>query len=158
MNNFVNIASLIYGKWSYGGSGQFTVQFGPLHWLALIFSPLVFHKSKKDNQTKGLLLILWFFITIAVFLMLPLSNVIWSKILLLQNFQFPWRFLAIVVFVTSVLGALLVDALPKKINRIYFVTFAIIVILKFRQTYNQKKVRALIQIKKCFPISFFLSG
>src|SRR4029077_1660135 len=30
---FVDFSQLIYGPWSYGGSGQFTVQFGLLSWI-----------------------------------------------------------------------------------------------------------------------------
>ncbi len=129
INSFVNISSFIYGKWSYGITGQFTVQFGPLHWLALLSSPFVFYKSKRDISIKGILYILWLFTFIAIFLMLPISNLVWSRIMLLQNFQFPWRFLAIIVFTTSVMGALLVDTLPKKINKNYFVAIGAILIL-----------------------------
>jgi len=34
--------------------------------------------------------------------------------MLLQNFQFPWRFLIITVFTTAILGSLLIDKIPQK--------------------------------------------
>ena len=130
LNNFVSIVSLIYGKWSYGGSGQFTVQFGPFQWLALIATPLTAYAFKKSKEKFYLVLILIGFSLLSVFIMLPVSNLVWSKVLLLQNFQFPWRFLAIIVFSTAVLGALLLESLPKKINlkvSILFILIALII-------------------------------
>lgn len=129
LSSFVKLDALFYGPWSYGQSGQFTVQFGLFQWVSLLFSPFLILNKFKDKQKSIFTLILIIFSIGSLFLMLPISNLVWSKILLLQNFQFPWRFLAIIVFTTSVLGALLVSSLPKKINKNYFVALSIIIIL-----------------------------
>jgi len=129
LNNFVSFGNLIYGKWSYGISGQFTVQFGLFQWIALIAAPFTIYIFRKSKEKLYLALILISFCLISVFLMLPLSNLVWSKVILLQNFQFPWRFLAIIVFSTSVLGALFIEALPKKFNFKISILFLLIVLI-----------------------------
>ncbi|OGH11591.1 MAG: hypothetical protein A3B38_02155 [Candidatus Levybacteria bacterium RIFCSPLOWO2_01_FULL_36_13] len=139
INRFVNFEQLIYGPWSYGITGQFTLQFGPLSWISLLLSPLVLIFGKKDKYKFYLALILIAFSIFSIFIMLPVSNFIWSKIIILQNFQFPWRFLAMVLFTTSVLGALLLDSLNKKINVKLVSISAIIIILLISINYAKPK-------------------
>lgn len=128
-SSFVTLARLIYGSWSYGITGQFTVQLGILQWIALIASPILIYKYKiKKSKEYIFIFFLLVFTLISIFLMLPVSNFIWSRIILLQNFQFPWRFLAISVFTTAVLGAFLVENIAKKFN-IILTTVVIILVL-----------------------------
>ena len=35
-SRFVDFRSLLYGSWSYGGTGQFSVQIGIFHWFLTI--------------------------------------------------------------------------------------------------------------------------
>ncbi|MGA2911268.1 MAG: glycosyltransferase family 39 protein [Candidatus Levyibacteriota bacterium] len=119
VSRFVNFKALIYGPWSYGGSGVFTQQLGIIQWLALLISPvLAFVFWLKKDKNYLLVLTCLLYTLLAIFLMLPLSNFLWARIMLLQNFQFPWRFLAITVFATAVLAALLIHAIPKKLQLI----------------------------------------
>lgn len=114
---FVNIQALLYGPWSYSswditGKNNLTVQLGIVQWIFLFLSLGMFLYYTKQKRTFyifefGLIL----FTMLAIFLMLPASNFIWSRVALLQNFQFPWRFLAIPVFTLSLLAALLVSRL-----------------------------------------------
>ncbi|MBU4098551.1 glycosyltransferase family 39 protein [Patescibacteria group bacterium] len=113
-NNFVSFHQFIYGLWNYGGSGTFSVQVGVLHWLSVLSSiPLCLYLYKKKNKlwimVTGLLLI---FITSLV-LIDKNSQIIWQKLTLIQKFQFPWRFLSVAVFASSVLGAIAVSFIPK---------------------------------------------
>jgi len=129
-NRFVNFKNLIYGPWSYGGSGVFTQQLGIAQWLALIISPVlafVFWVKKDKNYVLvvGCLL----YALLAIFLMLPISDFFWARIMLLQNFQFPWRFLAITVLSTAILAALIIEMIPKKIQLIGVVVMIAIVLL-----------------------------
>ncbi len=116
VNNFVNIPKLIYGPWSFGGSGAFTVQLGVVQWVALLASFIAAYIFRKDRVKFILILLLIIFTLLSIFIMLPYSNFIWDKIILLQNFQFPWRFLALIVFTTAVLSVYVVEILAKKIN------------------------------------------
>lgn len=135
INRFVSLGDLVFGKWNYG---DFTVQYGIFPWIAIIFSPFVFIKNIKDKEKKVLIIFSILYVLLATFLMLSLSNFIWSNIMLLQNFQFPWRFLAIIVFSTSILGALLADSIPRKLTPA-FVIFSILIVIIISSFYIKPK-------------------
>ena len=97
-----------------------------------------FLKVQKNKEKLYLLFLLLMYLVLAIFLMLPISNSIWERIILLQNFQFPWRFLAIIVFSTSVLGALLIDAVPNKFKA-KLTILSIIIILAISSSYWKAK-------------------
>lgn len=139
INRFVSLDSLAYGSWNYGQTGQFTVQFGPFGWIALVLSPLIVYFSKKDKYKYFLGFSLIVFSLTSIFLMLPISNFIWEKIMLLQNFQFPWRFLAIIVFTSSVLGALFINLLSKKVNIKLVTAISILIIILISSFYAKPK-------------------
>ncbi|HSX40964.1 MAG TPA: 6-pyruvoyl-tetrahydropterin synthase-related protein [Candidatus Saccharimonadales bacterium] len=114
LTNFVDPKALLYGPWSYGGSGEFTVQIGLVNIAAFILSiPVLFYKRKKNKQFLFIVGLLVYSLA-AVFLMLWQSNILWEKIRFLQNFQFPWRFLAVTVFTTSFLAGFVVSNIPKR--------------------------------------------
>lgn len=118
LRRFVDFRALIYGPWSYGGSGQFTIQLGVFQWIFLILSPFVLLFSWKKNKRERMLsLSLLVFTALAIFIMLPQSNFIWKRFIILQNFQFPWRFIAITVFSTSVLAALMFDKIVVSLQK-----------------------------------------
>lgn len=126
-SRFISFQQLLYGPWSYGLTGQFTTQLGIINWIMFLLSfPLwLFMWKRKDKSfflTGGLVI----YTIIALFLMLSMSQFIWQKIILLQNFQFPWRFLAIPVFTTAVLGAFAVSHIP---GRFQTVSIAIIILI-----------------------------
>ncbi len=124
---FASFAALFYGPWSYGGTGDFTIQVGIVEWLVIVGSIFLFVTTYAKQ--KILIASLLLYTLIAIFLMLPISGFVWSKILLLQNFQFPWRFLLITIFTSSVLGALLVDVLPRKLRLISILSLVAICII-----------------------------
>jgi len=139
LDSFVNFKALIYGPWSYGGSGVFTQQLGIVQWLALILSPAIavmlwFKKDKNYLLVVACLL----YTLLAIFLMLPISNFLWARIMMLQNFQFPWRFLAITVLGASALAALAIYSLPKKL-RLACVLVLIVLVLFFEKDYLKAK-------------------
>lgn len=139
-SRFISFSQLLYGPWSYGGSGVFTVQLGILHWtvflLGLVTLPFFIFKRNKNAAFIASLLI---FTCVGVFLMFPQSNFIWSKILLLQNFQFPWRFLAIPVFSLSVLASLLFSYIPKKFSLLVLGMICCVVLVINRGYWNVSK-------------------
>lgn len=137
--SFVDFKSLLYGSWSYGGTGQFTVQFGILQWLFLLISPFVtWFLWTKKNKNWIILVSLIIYGFIAIFIMLPQSNFIWGKFIILQNFQFPWRFLAIIVFSTSVIGALVFNNAQIKIQKIAIVVFVIVILFLSKDYWHAK--------------------
>lgn len=131
LKRFVDIKALFYGPWSFGGTGQFTVQLGIASWISIFFSPFVlYYLHKKKNKSYILTLSLIIFSLFSLFMMLKESNFLWSKFILLQNFQFPWRFLAVTVFTTSVLGAYLISAVSNKFKKIIFVLILLIIFVQ----------------------------
>lgn len=136
---FVTFQSLLYGPWSYGITGQFTTQLGIVHWIMLLLSfPVTASLWKRKDKNYSLLVGLLIYTAIAIVLMLPLSNLVWQKVPLLQNFQFPWRFLAVTVFATAVLGAFVISKTPKHFQMMSVVIFSI-AILFFTKDYWHAK-------------------
>lgn len=112
-NNFGSLYQFIYGPWNYGGSGQFTLQVGILHWIGVLLSiPLCLHLYRKRNKLWIMCFSLLIIFITSLFLIDKNSQIIWQKITLIQKFQFPWRFLSLAVFASSVLGALAVSFFP----------------------------------------------
>ena len=134
--HFVTLGQLIYGPWSFGGSGVFSVQIGIVQILAILASPIVFYKLYlKKNKIFSLVLILLIFTILSIFIMLPASNFIWSRAMMLQNFQFPWRFLGLIVFTSAVLGAILSEYFYKKYKTLLTLTLiALAVVLSIGYT------------------------
>ena len=114
-NNFGTFNQFLYGFWNYGGSGQFTLQVGILHWIGVLLSiPLCLYLYRKRNKLWIMCFSLLIIFITSLLLIDKNSQIIWQKITLMQKFQFPWRFLSVVVFATSVLGSIVVSFLPKK--------------------------------------------
>lgn len=135
VDKFVTLGSLIYGYWNYGGTGQFTTQIGIVNLLSFLFSPFaLLFLSKTEKAKKILIVSLLVFSAISLFLMLENSSFIWERITLLQNFQFPWRFLAILVFTTTSLLVVSLSFLKEKIKICVGIVF-IISILFFNKDY-----------------------
>lgn len=139
VGRFVSFQQLIYGPWNYGQSGQFTLQFGLLQWLSLVFAPLAAYKlfKAKDKAYIWVLGLLAICIP-AIFLMLPQSEFIWSRIMLLQNFQFPWRFLTIIVLAASFISVYVFNLIPRRFQLIALVT-GIMLILFLQKDYFAPK-------------------
>lgn len=114
MTRFVNIKDLFYGQWGYGVSGQFTVQIGILNLIAVLISLILLFTLRKKipNFVLQIFLLCYFFL--AIFFMLNVSSFFYQHFSILRNFQFPWRFLSVTVFATSVLAAIAVDAFKNK--------------------------------------------
>lgn len=124
LHNFVGYLQLVYGAWSYGGSGQFSVQVGVVQWVMTIMAGIfIFEKNEKEYK-RFLYGGFFIFFLCALFLMIPYSQFIWDRVSLLQKFQFPWRFLSLCVFVTALFGAWIVSFIPKQHQ-----TSAVIIIL-----------------------------
>lgn len=119
VTKFVTIPALFYGPWSYQswdilGKNNLTVQLGIVQWISFFASLIAAVYIWKKKRKVGVLLFGIIAITlVALFLMMQQSNFIWQRVILLQNFQFPWRFLAIPVFTLALLGAILISLLPS---------------------------------------------
>ncbi len=117
--NFVSLRDFLYGPWSYGGSGQFTVQIGIMQWLMVIFIlPITVMLRKKKNNAWIITAVLGVTFFITLFFMTSQSKIIWEKITILQKFQFPWRFLSLTVFIAALFGGFFVSAFGAKWKKV----------------------------------------
>jgi len=118
INHFPQFSQLINSPWGYGGSPTgFSFQIGIVQWLTILTSPFILYQfwRKKDKAWLFYSGIIFLFI-IVLFLLLPVSIPLWQKISLLQKFQFPWRFLSLMVFLPAVLAGGLIYVLPKQVK------------------------------------------
>lgn len=82
-----------------------SVQIGFFHVLAIMFSALIIVWRKKlDMQTKKIIGYALVIFILSIFFMQPISKIAWENLSYLRQFQFPWRFLSVVVFATSFLS------------------------------------------------------
>ena len=81
------------------------VQLGLFHVIGLVFSLLILIKSKIGLELKRLIIFSLILTAGAIFFMLPISKFIWGSVSFLRQFQFPWRFLAVTSFTTSMCAA-----------------------------------------------------
>ncbi|OGG24453.1 hypothetical protein A3A79_04695 [Candidatus Gottesmanbacteria bacterium RIFCSPLOWO2_01_FULL_43_11b] len=86
-------------------TAEISVQFGFFHVIGLILAVIFIWKRKiKDMLTKKLLVTSLILTFITLYFMQPLSINLWENFGLLRQFQFPWRFLAVITFTTSLLS------------------------------------------------------
>lgn len=136
---FRPLKDFIYSPWSYGGSTQLSVQIGIFHWLAFIFGFYVlFRFWQKKNKEWFLIggLLLGFLLTL--FFLLKISLSVWQSISLLQKFQFPWRFLAVIVFIPAVLAGSFVSLFSEKKRVLVFLFFCSSVLLLNKSYWHAK--------------------
>ncbi|MBI3559188.1 hypothetical protein HY085_02225 [Candidatus Gottesmanbacteria bacterium] len=100
---------------------QFFTHLGFLIPAFLLFGLLAILKIKKPRRE----LMFWVVVgLVTIFLSLPQSKLIWDITPLPKLVQFPWRFLAITLFCTSIVGGLLVSKLKP-----WFIPIAIILLV-----------------------------
>ena len=110
VDHFPTILQLIKPYWGYGASvpGPYdgmSFYIGVVSTFVLILSSTVFVLKFKKFFYLEKIIILWGFtcILISVFLMNYRSSFVWSSVPLLPFFQFPWRFLIMITFITPLL-------------------------------------------------------
>jgi uncharacterized membrane protein len=131
-NSFVSLKNLLYGPWDYGGTGKFTVQLGIVQWLVVLGGLFVLFTT-KDKNIKKILLTCLIILFASLFLMTQSSVLLWEKISVLPKFQFPWRFLTVSVFISSIIGAYVITNL--KINKLFLLVSFVAALLIFNSPY-----------------------
>ncbi len=130
--NFPDFYQLLFPSWGSGFFGgtmenQMSVQIGVANFLAVFISIFVFIKLRRKGDYRvrllGFFLISFFAIT---FLMLRFSLPVWEKVPLMNYFQFPWRFLSLVILICSFLAAGIFSLYKNKILFIVFLVLPVI--------------------------------
>ena len=116
--NFVAIRQLFERSWGYGSSvlgleDKLSFQLGWPHILVLFLAPVIiiflFLKNRYRLLLFKLLALSFLLLAFSLFMTHNQSTYIWDKIRILKYAQFPWRFLALTVFLSSVLAGLIVS-------------------------------------------------
>ncbi|HEX8965080.1 MAG TPA: 6-pyruvoyl-tetrahydropterin synthase-related protein [Patescibacteria group bacterium] len=89
---------------SYLQTGGISVQLGLFHVIAIIFSLFLLFRKNTEKFIKRLTVVNIFLLLITFFFMQPISIPVWVHVALLRQFQFSWRLLGIVAFITSILS------------------------------------------------------
>lgn len=113
---------LIRSHWGYGfshpGTAQddMSFQIGLAHIGVFVLSALwlIVGWKKISHFDKSLLWFCFGACLVIVFLMLEISMPVWEKIPMLPYIQMPWRLLAVIVFIVSILAGWLVKYAPLR--------------------------------------------
>ncbi len=151
--NFFNSASL--------NMGDVPVQIGIVGVIFLILSMILFLAStvtvlrnavtKKPIrnlvQNDALLLLVFSFLVFltALFFTQPVSGFFWEKIPLLRQFQFPWRFMSVIVITTTLQCAVVIASLKIFKNKLIVVGLIVLTIIStvayWKTPFGYDKVR-----------------
>ena len=108
--HFVSLHKLFISReWGYGSSGfpdeKLNLSLGVVQWvIGIVVSLIAFIKLKRDNLNSKLVLLLSGMTLFSIFMMHMKSSFIWSKLPFLWYMQFPWRFLAVSIFLLCLLS------------------------------------------------------
>lgn len=128
--SFVVWKDFFIPTWNYGGTLVLGKQIGVVHWVG-VFGAItaIYYLYKKRNKLwkicLGSFLIFW----ITLFLMTSSSNPIWQAITILQKFQFPWRFLSVTVFLSALMGGILLALVKNKYKKVVLLIFIIALLI-----------------------------
>ena len=124
LTSFVAWKDFFYSTWSYGGTLFLSKQIGIVHWIG-IFGSISAAYYLYRNKNKLWIVSLGSFIILAItlFLMTDGSSPVWKSISVLQKFQFPWRFLSLAVFLSALLGGILLSLIANKYKKAALLIF-----------------------------------
>ncbi len=118
--NYLKLAQLFADRvWGYGTSipgpeGGMNFQIGWPHWWLAVISSILLFVSKSKKSMKVLVSLILATFALSVFMTHNKSTFIWVNISLLKYFQFPWRFLSLSIFTSSLLGGFVVSSVKNK--------------------------------------------
>lgn len=136
--NFVSLKQIFIDRsWGYGTSipgpeGTMSFQVGLVHWLLSVVVFLLIFFIKKDLKNKVLVLLMFAVFVLSLFMMHNKSAFVWENIGILTYFQFPWRFLSLSIFASSILVGFIASLFSEKWNKLIALLIVIVtVVLNF---------------------------
>jgi GT2 family glycosyltransferase len=147
--HFVSLYKLFVSReWGYGSSGfpneKLNLSLGIIQWvIGLVIAPIVALFGFKKNKKLSLLVLGLVGVTlVSIFMIHMKSSFIWAKLPLLWYMQFPWRFLAVSIFLLCLLTGFVVF-LSKKFK---YLVGILIVVTSFILTINFYTPKAWLDI------------
>ena len=127
--NFITLGELFWplNKWSMD---HISFQVGIIHSLLCLGTLICLPKVLKMNRQLGLSYIFFLSVgSLAIFLTLPYSHLLWEHIKILSFIQFPWRILTIIVFAMSFIGGSVAILINNTLfRRTFLITAGLLVI------------------------------
>ncbi len=108
--------------------GDVPVQIGLFHVFTIIAVIILLIKRKITIMNdKKLILFCFILLILSFIIMQPISKPIWQKIPLFEQFQFPWRFLSVIGFASSMLSVFILNfrIFKKRAAYILLVVFVV---------------------------------
>ena len=120
IDHFVCVTQLWQSMWGYGGSAPGCVDgmsfmLGKIH-VVFVLAGIIstaYLLQKRLYKESFVLLSCFFVLVISLFMMLDTSKTLWQSVSLLNYIQFPWRFLSLAVFSSSLIGGGVIAVLNK---------------------------------------------
>lgn len=147
--NFISIKQLFFDRvWGYGTSipgplGGMNFQIGWPYWVLALFSMLSIFYAKIQRKIKFLTVGIFAIFLFSIFMTHNKSTFVWETFSILKYFQFPWRFLSLSIFTSSILGGVFISLLKERIQ-IYL--SILIIIITFILNWNYFKPREFYNI------------
>ncbi|MDO8638592.1 MAG: hypothetical protein Q7R43_03380 [Candidatus Daviesbacteria bacterium] len=131
--HFVAIPQFFSTFWGYGSSlwgptDGLSFQIGLANLATLTLAVILGLIHRKDKKMLLLCGFLGLSFTLSLFLQHNRSAFIWEAIPLMAFIQFPWRFLAVSIFIAAVVGGAVTVYLTGKLRFVYVVLFILIVL------------------------------
>lgn len=145
-DHFVCVSQLVNSTWGFGGSAPgcldgMSFKIGKVGLLMAIVSlSAIFFMRSKEKKYALLLSSIGAFVS--VFLLLDYSKFIWDALPQMAFFQFPWRFLLLVIFFLSFIGGAVVSILPRYIKHIFIIIVVIFLIMSYKNLFVPSKIIA----------------
>ena len=131
-NSFPEFYQLLIPSWGSGFSesdvqNQISFQIGIANILAIFGSivSLFFGLKRKDKNTSIIIFFLIWFVFVS-FLLLKKSLFIWENIIFMNYFQFPWRFLSLIILFCAFLAGSVVKIGKKRTVAFILIFFSFI--------------------------------
>lgn len=130
-----SVEKLIIPSWGFGQTPQqengLSPQLGLISLAVLIASTFLFLTTKSKEKVLGVLLIIY----VTIFILMTNFSLPFWQIPFVDIIQFPWRLLSIVVFISSLLAAFVVDSMKK--NTLIITIFLILTSIISTITYTR---------------------
>ena len=114
LDRFETLGRIVYSPWSFGGTGQLSVQLGIVQWIVVIVGLAMVLRSVRVSEYQGVLIGSYVVLLISIYFMTKESMWVYTTFDIFQTFQFPWRWLSLALFAPSVIGALIVYRLSSR--------------------------------------------
>jgi uncharacterized membrane protein len=158
LTRFVPVSKFFWSPWNYGGGDEFSKEIGIFVWPGIFLSIVYLFKTKMKFLRWFIFGNLFIF-TVSIFFMSPWSRFIWQHIKIMENFQFPWRWLSISVFTSAVIVGISAGTILEKYrkNMTLMIIFYTILVAAVLSTIQMWKPKAYLQKPEAFYSDLYKS-